>query len=162
MVQQSKVTGDKRIPYVPVLDTNEYAENDILVDTTEITNVVKAGFEAWLASIWIQDIQSQNRALELWFMRSNTSIGTFNTAENVTDAEGLEVICIIDILASDYVDEANWSRVQKRLRDEGMGEMVNVLDDKSTSIYLGIKFVDVTATTYGASDLRFKFGFMES
>lgn len=154
-------TNSDRLKSVTLtLDTNAYAQNDVLAATQEITNAVPEGMTAILDWIRLVDKDKNERALELWFLRSNTSIGAENAAEATTDANSDEVLAIVPVLASDYTSEANWSWAEKTLGDDGMGARLK--PTTGTSIYIAAKYTDSTGDTYTAAGIELRIGLMVS
>ena len=147
------------------LDTaNAYAQNDILAATQEIVGAVPNGASATLQSIRLVDYAKNNAALQLWFLDSDVSIGTENSAEGAADSISSYVLSIVDFAAADYTSEANWSRAIKTSAngDSGMGALLTpattVGTVRDTSLYIGAKITDAAGKTYGAGDIRLKIG----
>lgn len=154
-------SDDRLLEVTLTLDTNAYAQNDILAATQEITNAIPAGCRAVLYSIVLFDYAKNDAALQLWFLNAATSIGTENAAENAADAVSTDVFTIVPLAATDYTDLANWSIATRNSSDKGMGVLMRLEDDDS-SLYIGAKITDASAKTYAASDLRLKIGLLVS
>ena len=75
------------VTVTPTLDTNAYAAGDILFNPTEVASVTleSAGY-ARLVGLSIFDGDAQAAALDLYILQASTSLGTINTAPNITDA----------------------------------------------------------------------------
>ena len=165
MTDRVKVHSDRIKEVTLVINTTAYTANDVLSITAEITNVVPEGMTAILEYIQLTDYSKNNAALQLWFLDTNTSIGTINAAENAADAVSDDVVAYIDFAVADYVSEANWSRASKNLTDIGMGAMFTPAQTAGTvrdsSIWIASKII-TDAKTYAVGDLKLKIGFMVS
>ena len=94
------------IDVTPTLDTSAYGAGDVLFDTTTIANAVRvAGGRAELVSVTVLDEDDQTAAaLDLYFLRSNVSLGTFNAAPAITDANAREIQGYVSIAITDWKD----------------------------------------------------------
>lgn len=159
----TKIGNDRTREVTPVLDTNAFAQNDIMLDTTEIPGVFPREDDicaAILNDLQIQDNDiTHHRAMTILILRTPTSIGTANAAEAISTANAKEIIAEIAIASGDYVDHANYAKVQKKLTDSGMGHILQPKNIKATSLWFAIIYTDATGDAYAASDLTFKFGF---
>ena len=97
------------------LDTNIYAIGDVLAGTQEIANAMRVnGGTGVLYSVIVQDQDDQAGALDLVFLDTNCSIGTENATVNISDTCASEVVGIVEVSASDYVDLANSQSATKQ------------------------------------------------
>lgn len=94
------------VQVTPTTDTSDYASGDIIFDTTALAGfVVGSGNHAVLENIRI--IEAQDQAAfsgYIYFLRSNVSMGTINSAPNISDANAKEIVGRIPFAISDWVD----------------------------------------------------------
>ena len=90
----------------PVMDTSAYTANDVWFDTTAIASALPtSGGACEITSIMILDEDDQTAAaVTLYFFRSNVSLGTFNGAPNISDANARELQGTVAFAAGDFVD----------------------------------------------------------
>ena len=85
----------KIVRFTPVVDTSAYAAGDVLFDTTAVSlsNNTTAGARGTIltASIIDRDDES-SQTITLYFLRSNVSLGTINSAPSITDDNAAEII----------------------------------------------------------------------
>lgn len=101
------VTTASRIVDVTLsLDTSAaYASGDVLADTQVVSNAMRIiNGNGLLNSIVVIDEDDQNQALDLVFMSANVSLGTENSAPSITDANARNILGIVRVNASDFVD----------------------------------------------------------
>jgi hypothetical protein len=134
------------------LDTSAYATGDVLAATQEVANAVpgNAG-HALLHSITINDKDDQGIALDLVFLRTNVSIGTENSAVSISDADADEVLGIVQVSSSDFIDLGG-CRVATLA---GIGLTLEA-GAASTSLYIAA--ISRGAGTYTASGITLKLG----
>jgi hypothetical protein len=97
--------SDIVVTVTPTLDTNAYASGDLLFDSTEVANAVRAnGGTAILQSITVIDKDDQGIAFTLLIANAATDFGTLNAAPDPDDTETVTVIGWVPIATSDYVD----------------------------------------------------------
>jgi hypothetical protein len=93
------------VPFTLSLDTNAYADGDVLADTQTIANVFRAADVAGhIESIILNDEDDQGIALDLWFLSAATSLGTENSAPNISDANSRTLIGKQAVAATDFYD----------------------------------------------------------
>jgi hypothetical protein len=149
--------SDSVVTVIPTLDTNAYASGDLLFDSTEIANAVRAnGYTAILHSVTIIDKADQKVAFTLVFANAATDFGTLNAAPDPDDTEAATVIGHVAVAASDYLDlGANAVACVK-----GIGLLLKA-GAATTSLY--VAGVNGTGTpTFAASDLVIQLGFLRS
>jgi len=165
MPERVNTNSDRILEVTLVINTTAYTANDVLSITAEIPNAVPNGMTAILEYIQLTDYAKNNAALQLWFLDTNTSIGTINAAENAADAVSDDVVAYVDFAVADYTSEANWSRASKNLTDTGMGAMfvpaTTVGTVRNSSIWIASKII-TDAKTYAVGDLKLKIGLMVS
>lgn len=137
-------------------DTAQYASGDVLNATQEITGVCRAGHPVALWSLALLDKDDQGAALDVYFLRSNVSIGTENAAAAITDAVADEIQTIVSIAATDYADLGSSQFAVKNASDAGMG--VVLFPDGGESVFVATE----TGGTplYTANGLTLKLGFL--
>jgi hypothetical protein len=87
------------------LDTNAYAIGDVLAATQEVTGYVAvAGSKSFLQSVTVLDADDQKIAMDLVFLSADVALGTENAAPNISDANADNILGIVRIAASDYID----------------------------------------------------------
>jgi hypothetical protein len=86
-------------------DTAAIVTGDVLADTQVLSGALRTpdGF-ALLTDIVITDGDDQGSAIDLVFFRANTSLGTENSAPDITDSEAVDILGCISIVAGDYID----------------------------------------------------------
>lgn len=88
-----------------VLDTNIYASGDVLSDTAAIASVFRVtNGKGILTSMVLNDEDDQGVALDVVFLDANVSLGTFNVAPAITDANARNILGIVSVFASDWMD----------------------------------------------------------
>lgn len=137
-----------------VLDTNAYADNDVLAVVQEITGVFDyAGGVRTLQSIVLLDEDDQAQDIDLVFFNATATLGTINAAVSISDADARKLIGKVSILIADYVDLINSQAAVKT----GIG-MVMKAAAASTSLWVGAVLRSGTPT-YTAAGIKLKLGF---
>lgn len=87
------------------LDTSAYASGDLTADTQVIssTAVDQAGGVAILDSITIVDEDAQGVAQTIIITSASTSMGTENSAPNISDANARNILGVVAVAAADFV-----------------------------------------------------------
>lgn len=121
-VGQLGTPGDV-LSFTPTLDTNIYAADDVLFDTTALAGMFRiAGGRALVQSLAVIDSDDQGVAFDLFFLQTNVTIGTFNGAPSISDANAvascIRRICRVE--ASDYLDLGGCKVANK----DGIGAMI--------------------------------------
>lgn len=145
------------IQVVPVVDTNIYASGDVLFTTTAVAGALRtSGGKAVLQSIVILDKDDEKPAMNLVFLRANSSLGTINVAPDIDDTEALDVIGIVPVVAGDYVDLG--ANSVATIRNVGL-----TLDATTgTTIYVGAFLTAGTPTFTAATDIKLNFGILQA
>ena len=140
------------ILFTPVLDTNQYADGDILFDTIAVASVfASASSGARLDSIHVLDENDQGVAFDLIFFNALTSLGTINAAPSISDANARTIIAPpVQIGVTDYVDLGG-SQIAG-LRNLGL-----ILFTGATSLWVA-GITRGGTPTYTASGLRITLG----
>ena len=141
------------LDFLPTLDTSIYADGDVLFDTTALANFFKnPGEGAYLQSIHALDEDDQGVAMDLVFLNAQVSLGTFNVAPAITDANARAILGIVNVPAAGFVDLGG-CRVQTI---RGIGLQLKPAAGLTTVYVAGI--TRGGTPTYTANGLRFKFG----
>jgi len=134
------------------LDTNAYADGDVLADTQELTSAVRvAAGSGYIMQVRVNDKDDQGQPFDIYILQTNVSIGTENAAVSITDANADEIIGRIPVYSSDYYDMGG-CRVAYPTMDPILVEAAA----GSTSIY--IAGVSRGTGTYTASGITLMFG----
>jgi hypothetical protein len=136
-------------------DTTQYASGGVLADTQELTGAVRVkGGTARLESLKITDADDQGQALDVVFLKTNVSIGTENAAVSISDADAKEILGIIQVFGSDFLDLGG-VRVATVPIDR---TIMLKAGTASTSIYVAA--ISRGTGTYSASGLSMKIGIL--
>lgn len=157
--QVSVVSGDyfthaSQLDLTMSLDTSAYASGDLIADTQELADAFPAGVGTGilLDSVRLIDQDDQGVKLYVVFLNAATSLGTENSAPNISDADALTIIGTVTVLTTDYLDLGGVKYAQ--VRGLAMPLKAAAADD---SLYVAI--VNDTGTpTYTASGLKLQLG----
>lgn len=135
-------------------DTSIYAAGDVLSDTAILQGVAPAaGGSLVLRSIEVLDEDDQGVALDIVFLDSLVSLGTFNAAPSISDANARSILGIVSVPAANFIDLGG-ARVATVL-NIGL-----VLKAAAASSDLYVATITRGGTpTYSAAGLKVKFGF---
>lgn len=137
-------------------DTSALAIGDVATDTATITGAVRAnGGRAILESILLLDEDDQGAALDIYFFKTNVSLGTKNSAPNISDSDARNLLGYVSIASADYKDLGGCKVVCVK----GIGLMLEA-DTAATSCFVSI--VSQGAPTYTANGLRLKLGMVQA
>lgn len=102
----SIVVGNSGVVAVTLsLDTSAYGAGDLLADTQEVANAMRvAAGTGGIHSIVLNDKDDQGAELYLVFLSANVSLGTENQAPSITDANADNILGIVPVYTSDWVD----------------------------------------------------------
>lgn len=132
------------------LDTSQYADGDVLSDTAEIQDAFNAvGGMMEVTGLTVIDQDDQGAALDVIFLRSNKSLGTKNSAPNISDADGLEIIGRVSVGAGDYYDFGAFRRAE-------VSVPCLLLKAASDSRSLFVSAISRGTGTYTASGVRLR------
>ncbi len=145
---------EKRVTFT-VDAGNAYASGDLIADMTEIANAVDAaGGSALIDQIALYDKNDQTAsAYTLIFGASSTSLGSLNSAPNISDANGVGAsaglgVRTVPVASGDWVDMGGFKVATLRLNPPLKVRAAAA----STSIYVGV--VNGAGTpTFAAGDL---------
>lgn len=135
-------------------DTGALAAGDLVADTQELASVARlAGGIVYLQSITLLDQTDQKAELDVVFFRANQSMGTENNVPTISDANALDVVGVVTIVAGDYKDIGGASIAQ-------IGNIGRMMKCAAGQTSLWVALVTRGTPTYGASALIAKFGFV--
>lgn len=135
------------------LDTDIYADNDVLAAPQEITDAFpEARARMLVQSVVLLDEDDQAQAIDLVFMNADGSLGAENAAVGPTDAVARTIIGVVPIVAADYSDLGN-SQIAT-VNNIGLYLKASAT---SSSLWLGA-IVRSGTPTYSASGIRIKLG----
>ena len=154
---------NKVVEITLVLDTAAYSQNDILCATAEVVGALPTNAKASLESIVLRDAAKQNAALQILLLKSDTSVGAANAAENMADSVGAQIVAVVPIEANDYISMSNFSMVSMTAAagDTGMGAMLHGKsdrDDRWAPLYIAAKITDASSKTYAADSITIQLG----
>lgn len=135
------------------LDTSQYADGDVLADTQEVTHffLAKNGTRK-LVSVALLDEDDQGIALDLVFASANVSLGTENSAPDISDANARSLLGALRVATTDYIDLGGSRLATLR----GVNLMLESAAD-STSLYMGAITRGGTPT-HSASGIKVRLG----
>lgn len=142
----------KYIDVTLTCDTSAMADGDVICDTAEIPNAVLVpGEGAELLSISVLDEDDQGQPLDIVLLRTNVSLGTKNSAPNITDANArAAVLSVISVASGDFYDFGG----SKFADISSIGLMISTRG--SASAY--VSAIARGAATYSENGLKLRFG----
>jgi hypothetical protein len=147
--------ADDTITVTPTLDTNAYADGDVLFNPVEIANAVRNnGDSCILQSVHVLDKADQGVAFELVFLKAATNLGTINAAISITAANAEDIIGHY-AFSNSYIDLIN----SQILTDNGIGLMLEA-GAATTSLY--VAGISKGTGTYAADSLKITLGFLRN
>ena len=154
----------KIIRVTPTLDTNAYAQGDVLFTATEIPNaVIGLGGCSKLLGAYMLDKADKTVDILFTWSEGNTALGTINATADISDADLLaNNICGITKIDSDqatsgvYIDN---SRITQMLPASVTGENTQDLlllqaANDSTSVFIQGVLISDTTPTYADGDIQ--------
>jgi hypothetical protein len=142
------------VDITPVLDTSQYADNDVLFVPIAIPAYRADGGNGparKLVSVVILDEADQAQDIDLIFTDGNVTLGTINGAVNISDADARKILGHVSVLIADYCDTINSQVATKR--------DINLIMQNPT--YIGGVLRSGTPS-YAASSLKIKLGFEDA
>lgn len=138
----------------PVCETSAVAAGDIIANPTEIPNFSLGPDQpTYLVKMIVYD-QDDNTAgdLRIVFLANSTSLGTLNSAPNISDANGLDIIGDILIASADWHDLGGFKWVEIDL-----SKLPQAMHPKSgtSSVYFAILAGGATTSTASGIKCRF-------
>lgn len=158
-ILNSAVNAYGPIQFVDVtltLDTSAYASGDLLADTTLVTGAVRAiDAPGVLQSVHLVDEDDQGAAMSIFFLDANVSMGTFNVAPSITDANARHILgAPISILTGDWFDLGG-------VRVAGHDAIGKVIKPAAGTSNIYVAVVNGAGTpTFTASGLKLRLGFV--
>jgi len=154
----------KIIRVTPTLDTNAYAQGDVLFTATEIPNaVVGLGGCSKLVGGYIFDKTDGTDDIFFIFTQGNTALGTINATANISDADLLaNNICGLTKMDNDTATSGGHidnSKIHQMAPASLSGENNDNLcflqaEDDSTSVYVQGILTSSTTPTYADGDIQ--------
>jgi hypothetical protein len=146
----------RTVTVTPVSETSAVAAGDIICDTTEIPGASSASNQPfYLVGCNVFD-QDDNTAadLRIVFMAGSTSLGSLNSAPNISDANGLQIIGDILIASADWHDLGGFKYVRI---DPAKLPLPCHPKAETNSLYFAVLAGGATTSTVGGLKLRFYF-----
>jgi hypothetical protein len=144
------------------LDTNAYADGDVMADTQVVTGAIHAaGGEAILHSVLVLDEDDQGQTFDILLLNADNSIGTENSAPSITDANARTIVAAgtptndLRISSGDYIDLGGCRVAMKT----NIGAVVKAASGSSD---LYVATVIRGAATYSASGVKLMLGFLQA
>lgn len=147
----------RRVRVTPTLDTSAYATGDQVSALQTVNELLSAdGMGSRLSLITILDKAKQKSALDLFFFDRVVTVAADNAAADMTDADMINCMGVVNILATDYDDTASNSfatvNINFPMKHEGSGQVaLGTPIIPRHRVYMAI--VARGAPTYAASDL---------
>lgn len=141
------------IDVTPVCDTSAYGAGDVLFDSTAIAGAVRiSGGRCELTSLTLIDEDDQTAAvIDLYFLRSNVSLGTFNAVPNISDANAREIQGWVSLAAADFKDVGG-AKVACKTN-------IGLMLEPTTGTTLYVAAVCAGTPTQTASGIKLRLGF---
>ena len=152
------------IRVTPTLDTNAYAQNDVLFTATEIPNaVIGLGGCSKLVGAYVFDKADTDSDITFVWTEGNTALGTINATANISDADLLaNNICGITKTDNDQATTGatiDTSKIVQMLPASVTGENTQDLlllqaANDSTSVFVQGILISSTTPTYADGDIQ--------
>jgi hypothetical protein len=148
------------INFVPVLDTAAYTAGDVLAATALISNVMRINDgRANLFSLTGIDKSKQKPAMTILFYQTNVTSAAANAANNLSDADQLNLLGFHRILATDWIDYANNSICCFK-GPTAPGVLLEAATG-TKDVYV-VCILDAGTPTFAVGDLMFKLGVVQA
>jgi len=136
------------------LDTNAYADGDVLAATQEIPDALRFnGGTGIVQSLIALDKDDQGLAFDVVFLKSNVSIGAENAAVSITDTDAEQILGIVNVEAANF-DDLVASQIATKVN---VGIPVKS-DGGTKSLYIAA--ISRGAGTYSAAGIVLKIGIL--
>ena len=148
--------GANLITITPTLDTNAYADGDVLFAPTEIKEAAEfAGGITMLQSVTAIDASDQGQPFDLLFFNgASVSLGSLNGAPSISDSDAQSFhIGRVQVQSSDYYDLGG-------CRVAGLNAIGRIMLSLPTSRSIYCAGISRGAGTYAASALTIRLGFV--
>lgn len=99
--------GLPKIVFVPVtltLETTALDAGDVAADTQVVTGALYTNGRGILQSLTVIDQDDNKAVLDVWFLKANVTMGTEDAAPSITDANALNILGCVPVVANDYKD----------------------------------------------------------
>ena len=136
------------------LETTAYASGDVLAATQELTGAVRvSGGTGVIQSIGLIDDDDQGQALDIVIFDSNVALGTENAAVSIADGDADNILGIVEITGSDYIDLVNsqWAQINN----------VGIVVKPTTGTSLYVAAISRGTGTYTASGITLRLGIIQ-
>lgn len=136
------------------VDTNIYADGDVLADTQTVANAMRiAGGHGVLQSLQLIDPDDQGQPLDLYFFSTTHALGSENSAPSISDADAIDIFGPVPVESSDYRDLGGVKVASVR----GIGLMLEAAGG-SRDLYVGA--ISRGTGTYAGGALTLKLSFL--
>lgn len=140
----------------PVLDTNAYADNDVLFVPIVIPGAFREpGGIRVLQSIVVLDGDDQAVDMDLVFFNASATLGTINAAVSISDADAAKIIGYVRLVAADDANDLINSYVYAK---SGIGQVLKAASGQTDLYVAGI--VRSGTPTFSAAGMKIKLGFI--
>jgi len=139
-----------KITFTPTLDTDAYADGDLLFAANQLSNVFRQkGDSARLVSLVVTDLEKQSLPFDLIFLNANptNTTQTLNAAADLHDTDLLTVAGTVKVVAADFSAFNDSSAACKR----GLNLLMHGASDSKDLWVLGVAR---DAPTHTASGLQ--------
>lgn len=134
------------------LDTSIYASGDVMAVTQAIANAVRIdGGQGRIDSITVIDEDDQGQAFDLLFLSANNSIGTLNAAVSITDANARDILGLVSVGSSDFIDLGG-------VRIANLNNIGLVVEAAGGSRSIYVAAISRGTGTYTANGIRLRLG----
>lgn len=142
------------IDVTPVLDTNAYADNDVLFVPIEVGGVFPQGQPVILDSIIVLDGDDQGVDFDLIFSNATLTLGTINGAVSISDADAAKIVGYVRLVGSTDANDL----INSQLYSKGNINLLMAGVAGTGSLFLS-GVVRSGTPTYTASGMKIKLGF---
>lgn len=145
----------RNIKVTPVLDTLIYAAGDVLFDSTIITGAARnsAGSTRLVSLALLDKDDNAAAGIDLFFLSSNVSLGTFNVAPAITDVNAEAIQGFVSLVAGDFIDVGGAKVASK--------SGLNMVLTPDTGNDLWVAAIARGTPTQTASGIVLNFGFVQ-
>ena len=148
------VTAATVIDLTLSLDTDPYADGDVLAATQELASAVRAsGTTGVIQSIGFIDDDDQGQALDIVILDSDVALGSENAAVSIADGDADNILGIVRVAAGDYIDLVGSQWAQPSF------DPIVVKPVTGTSLYVAV--ISRGTGTYSASGITIRFGIVQ-
>lgn len=139
-----------------VVDTAIYANGDVMSITAPIANCMidRNSPQMLMGLVAIDEADSTGLSFDVFFLRSNQSLGPLNGVPNISDAGARDIIGKVSVLTADWKDLGGVKAAfYSNLWIPVMGET------DTTNLYIATMITAGTPTFGTASDVKLRLGF---